>query len=93
VRSAIDGVVVEGAVPCAATGDDDAASAAFQQSLEVSPSQIEGHMRLGEIYLRQGRGAEAVRAYEAALKVEGSFAEARQQLAAAIALRDQAAGT
>jgi cytochrome c-type biogenesis protein CcmH/NrfG len=70
-------------------GDDEAAIVAFQQSLEVSPGQIEGHMRLGEIYLRQQRGEEAVRAFEAALEVEASFAEAQQQLAAAIALRDR----
>ena len=69
--------------------DDEAAIEAFTRSLEVSPNQIEGHMRLGEIYLRLGRGADAVRAFESALAVEGNFAEARQRLAEAVALRDR----
>jgi cytochrome c-type biogenesis protein CcmH/NrfG len=58
--------------------------------LTAAPDQLEAHMQLGQIYLQQRRGDAAVQAYEAALKVESGFAEAKLLLQTALELRDGA---
>ena len=48
--------------------------------VQTRPDYAEAHKTLGSLLVEQGRGAEAIAQFEAALQLKPDDAEARQQL-------------
>ena len=74
-------------------GDYAAAARGLKAAAEAAPQWALPHFTLGRIYLDQDRSAEAVLAFEKALKLDARLSQAKAGLGAALALRgDRAAG-
>lgn len=60
--------------------NDDEAIARYREGLALCPSDEVAHNELGEVYARAGRSADARTEFEAALKLNPSFARAQKNL-------------
>jgi tetratricopeptide (TPR) repeat protein len=62
--------------------NDEEAIARYREGLNLCPSDDVAHNELGELYLRQGRKAEAAAEFEAALHLNPNFSRAQKNLEA-----------
>lgn len=58
----------------------DEAIALYRRGLEICPDDDVAHYELGKILAETGRSEEAARSFEAALKINPAFADARRRL-------------
>ena len=61
----------------------------YQKALAIKPDSAQGHLDLGNAYMRTGRLAEAIAQFKIALQLQPRYADARNSLAAAFADRQQ----
>src|SRR5262249_61489006 len=62
-----------------------AAEACYRQMLAAQPNLAEGHFRLGDALMGQGKFDEAVAAYRCAIGFKSNYAEAHSNLGNALA--------
>jgi len=62
------------------TEDGERAIALYREGLGLCPDDDVAHYELGKVLARQGRSAEAKKEFEAALKINPDFIDARREL-------------
>jgi tetratricopeptide (TPR) repeat protein len=63
-----------------ATGDRQKAIELYREGLKLCPDDDVAHYELGKLLVTEGRAEEAARAFEAALKINPGFIDAKHQL-------------